>query len=65
MKINPKYKNAHQNQKAIKMLPELVTFLGKISKEDNASLIDSDAAKAPTKLADEAEELKFLMGYGY
>ena len=55
----------HQNQKAIKMLPELVTFLGKISKEDNASLIDSDAAKALTKLADEAEELKFLMGYGY
>ena len=48
MKINPKYKNAHQNQKAIKMLPELVTFLGKISKEDNASLIDSDAAKAIT-----------------
>ena len=51
MKINPKYKNAHQNQKAIKMLPELVTFLGKISKEDNASLIDSDKCKSADKIS--------------
>ena len=47
------------------MLPELITFLGNVSKEDNISLNDSDAAKSLTKLADEAERLKFLMGYGY
>ena len=35
------------------------------SKEDNISFNDSDAAKSLTKLADEAERLKFLMGYGY
>ena len=47
------------------MLPELITFLGKVSKEDNHSYTDADAAKSLTKLADEAEKLKFLMGYGY
>ena len=65
MKIDPKYKDASENQKAIAMLPELITFLGNVSKEDNISLNDSDAAKSLTKLADEAERLKFLMGYGY
>jgi len=65
MQINPKYKDANENKKAIKMLPELITFLGNVSKEDSNSLNDSDAAKSLTKLADEAEKLKFLMGYGY
>ena len=65
MKIDPKYKDANKNEKAIAMLPELITFLGNISKEDNFSLNDSDAAKSLTKLADQAEKLKFMMGYGY
>ena len=65
MKIDPKYKDANKNEKAIAMLPELITFLGNVSKKDNISLNDSDAAKALTKLADEAEKLKFLVGYGY
>ena len=65
MQINPKYKDANKNKKAIKMLPELITFLGNVSKEDSNSLNDSDAAKSLTKLADEVEKLKFLMGYGY
>ena len=65
MKIAPKYKDANKNKKAIKMLPELITFLGNVSKKDNLSLNDSDAAKSLTKLADQAEKLKFMMGYGY
>ena len=65
MKIDPKYKDANKNGKAIAMLPELITFLGNVSKEDNISLNDSDAAKSLTKLADQAEKLKFMMGYGY
>lgn len=65
MKIDPKYKDANKNEKAITMLPELITFLGNVSKEDNISLNDSDAAKSLTKLADQAEKLKFMMGYGY
>lgn len=65
MKIDPKYKDANKNKKAIKMLPELITFLGNVSKKDNLSLNDSDAAKSLTKLADQAEKLKFMMGYGY
>ncbi len=65
MKIDPKYKDANKNQRAITMLPELITFLGNVSKEDNISLSNSDAARSLTKLADEAERLKFLMGYGY
>ena len=32
MKIDPKYKDANENQKAIAMLPELITFLGNVSK---------------------------------
>lgn len=65
MKIDSKYKDANKNEKAIAMLPELITFLGNVSKEDNISLNDSDAAKSLTKLADQAEKLKFMMGYGY
>ena len=65
MKIDPKYADANKNEIAIKMLPELITFLGRVSKEDNKSLNESDAAKALTKLADQAESLKFSMGYGY
>ena len=65
MKIDSKYKDANKNEKAIAMLPELTTFLGNVSKEDNISLNDSDAAKSLTKLADQAEKLKFMMGYGY
>lgn len=65
MKIDPKYKDANKNEKAIAMLPELITFLGNVSKEDNISLNDSNAAKSLTKLADQAEKLKFMMGYGY
>lgn len=65
MKIDHKYKDANKNPKAIAMLPELITFLGNISKKDNVSLNDSDAARSLTKLADQAENLKFMMGYGY
>ena len=65
MKIDPKYKDANKNEKAIAMLPELITFLGNVSKEDSISLNDSDAAKSLTKLADQGEKLKFMMGYGY
>ena len=65
MKIDPKYKDANKNEKAIAMLPELITFLGNVSKEDSISLNDWDAAKSLTKLADQAEKLKFMMGYGY
>ena len=65
MKIDPKYKDANKNEKAIAMLPELITFLGNVSKEDSISLNDSDSAKSLTKLADQAEKLKFMMGYGY
>ena len=31
MKINNKYKNASNNKDAIKLLPEIITFLGEIS----------------------------------
>ena len=62
MKIDPKYKDANENQKAIAMLPELIT-LENVSK-DNISL-NSDAAKSLTKLADEYRKTEILMGYGY
>ena len=65
MKIDSKYKDANKNKKAIKMLPELITSLGNVSKEDSNSLNDLDAANALARLADEAEKLKFNMGYGY
>ena len=65
MKIDPKYKDANTNEKAIEMLPELITFLGNVSKKNNISLNDSESAKALTGLADEAQKLKFLVGYGY
>ena len=51
MKIDPKYKDANKN----------VKLIFKLMKEDNVSLNDSDAAKSLTKLADQAENLKFMI----
>ena len=65
MKINDKFLNASSDEKAIKMLPELVTFLSFVASSDNHALDDKQAALSLTKLADEAENLKFRMGYGY
>ena len=65
MKINHKYSDANLNKKAISMLPELITFLSQIASEDNKALNEKQAAVALTSLADEAENLKFRMGYGY
>ena len=65
MKINNKYSDASSNKKAIRMLPELITFLSQIASEDNKALNEKQAAVALTSLADEAENLKFRMGYGY
>lgn len=64
-KINEKYKLAHKNQKAIDLLPEIITFLGTIASADNHTYTAEEAEKALTKLADEAENLKYKMGYGY
>ena len=65
MKINPKYSNADKNKDAIKMLPEIVTFLSSIAVADSRSLNDKDASNELTLLADKAESLKKKFGYGY
>ena len=42
MKINNKYKNASNNKDAIKLLPEIITFLGEISADSRAiNVIDA------------------------
>ena len=58
MKINDKYKNADSNKEAIKLLPEIITFLGSVSAAEGRALNDRDAATELTKLADLAEEIK-------
>ena len=58
MKINPKYINADKNEEAIKMLPEIITFLGSIAAADSRALNDKDAANELTLLADKAEGIK-------
>ena len=58
MKINDKYKNADSNKEAIKLLPEIITFLGSVSAAEGRALNDRDAATELTKLADIAEEIK-------
>ena len=65
MEINPKYINANKNKDAIKMLPEIITFLGSIAAADSRALIDKDAANELTLLADKAEGIKKKIGYGY
>lgn len=65
MKVAEKYKTASENQKAIDLLPEIVTFLGSIALADNHTYTGEEAQKALTELADKAENLKFKMGYGY
>ena len=42
IKINPKYINANNNNKdAIKMLPEIISFLGSIATANSMALNDS------------------------
>ena len=53
-----KYKNADSNKEAIKLLPEIITFLGSVSAAEGRALNDRDAATELTKLADIAEEIK-------
>jgi hypothetical protein len=65
MKIDDKYKDANENKQAIELLPEIVTFLGSIARADNNALEPHQAVSALTELADQAENLKFKMGYGY
>ena len=65
MKISKKYINASSNQKSIDMLPELITFISSVASSDNHALDENQAAIFLTQLADEAENLKFKIGYGY
>ncbi len=65
MKINAKYKNASNNKGAIKLLPEIITFLGEISAADSRAINVLDASRKLTKLADKAENVKKKIGYGY
>lgn len=65
MKINAKYKNASNNKDAIKLLPEIITFLGEISAADSRAINVVDASSELTKLADKAENIKKKIGYGY
>ena len=65
MKINPKYIDADKNKDAIKMLPEIITFLSSIAIADSRSLNDKDASNELTLLADKAESIKKKIGYGY
>ena len=41
IKINPKFINANKNKDAIKMLPEIISFLGSIATADSMVLNDS------------------------
>ena len=41
IKINPKYINANKNKDAIKMLPEIISFLGSIATANSMALNDS------------------------
>lgn len=65
MDINPKYKDANLNQQAVDLLPEIVTFLGSIASIDNHTYTNQERSASLAKLADDAEKLKYKMGYGY
>jgi len=65
MNVEEKYKDANENQQAIDLLPEIVTFLASIASADNHTYNADQAAAALAELADKAENLKFRMGYGY
>ena len=65
MSFEEKYKDANENQQAIDLLPEIVTFLASIASADNHTYNADQAAGALAELADSAENLKFRMGYGY
>jgi hypothetical protein len=65
MKIDENYERANENKQAIELLPEIVTFLASIARADNNALEPHQSVAALTELADQAENLKFKMGYGY
>jgi hypothetical protein len=65
MSVEEKYKDANENQQAIDLLPEIVTFLASIASADNHTYTAEQTAAALAELADSAENLKFRMGYGY
>ena len=65
MSVEEKYKDANENQQAIDLLPEIVTFLASIASADNHTYPDDQTAAALAELADSAENLKVRMGYGY
>jgi len=65
MQIDQKYKEANINKEAIELLPEIVTFLASVARADNNALEPHQSVASLTELADQAENLKFKMGYGY
>ena len=65
MKIHSKYKDAHKNQNAIHLLPEIISFLASIASIDNHTYSEVERSAKLSHLADQAENLKFKMGYGY
>ena len=65
MDINPKNKDANLSQQAIDFLPEIGTFLGSIASIDNHNCTNVNRSTSLTKLADQAEKLKYKTGYGY
>jgi len=65
MQIDEKYMKANENQKAIDLLPEIIAFLASVAEADNHSYNGEQAQAALTQLADEAENLKFKIDYGY
>ena len=65
MSVEEKYKDANENQQAIDLLPEIVTFLASIASADNHTYTAEQTAAALAELADSAENLKFRMVYGY
>ena len=65
MKIDEKYERANENKQAIELLPEIVSFLASVARADNNALEPHQSVAALTELEDQAENLKFKMGYGY
>ena len=65
MSVEEKYKDANENQQAIDLPPEIVTFLASIASVDKHTYNADQTAAALAELADSAENLKFRMGYGY
>ena len=54
MSVEEKYKDANENQQAIDLLPEIVTFLASIASADNHTYNADQAAAALAELADSA-----------